>query len=61
MECKKSQNENEENSTSTNNSINKKNNINKINILESPSFNMNLDPRSLEYKIIKKFFFNFNN
>ena len=52
MECKKSQNENEENSTSTNNSINKKNNINKINILESPSFNMNLDPRSLEYKII---------
>ena len=48
MECKKNQNENEENSTSTNNSINKKNNI----ILKSPSFNMNLDPRSLEYKII---------
>jgi hypothetical protein len=52
MECKKSQNENEENSTSTNNSISKKINIYKKNILGSPSFNMNLDPRSLEYKII---------
>ena len=52
MECNKNQNENEENSTSTNNSINKKCNINKINILESPSFNMNFDSRSLEFKII---------
>jgi hypothetical protein len=52
MECNKNQNENEVNSTSTNNSINKKCNINKRNNLESPSFNMNLDSRAFEFKIL---------
>ena len=51
MECNKNQNENEENSTSTNNSI-KKNNANRINIYDSPSFNLDLNSRALEFKII---------
>jgi hypothetical protein len=51
MECNKNQNENEENSTSTNNSI-KKNNVNRRNILDTPSFNLDLNSRSLELKII---------
>ena len=55
MECNVNQNENEneENSSSTNNSINKLNIYNRINNYESPFFNISLNNRSTELRIIK--------
>ena len=55
MECNtiSNENENEENSSSTNNSMNKINIYNRINNYESPNFDINLNNRSTELKIIR--------